>query len=197
MEKKNEKLKENLATGASTAMGAAVGVIAGSAVAQAASATENPETVEAEVVEEPTVVHVEHHDYHDAPAQSEQQTDVDNHLQAQPVGPEPIGEPQVRVLSDDVVLTEDGPSEVALVEVDGQPILVADMNMDGEANLMAADLNENGMLDEGEVIDVTDQHIQMAQFHDPAQAGMDQYLASNDGIDPDFVNDANVDDYLA
>ncbi len=211
MEKKNEKLMENVATGVSAAIGATVGVVAGNTIAQPASAAETVEVepvdvdeeteeVVAEVVEtaaqetaaqeavQPSVIYVEHHYYHDAPAQ-----------QSQTAGQQPVDqqhdEPQIHVVSDEVVETEDGPMELAVVEIEGQAIAVADTNMDGEANIMVSDINQNGVIDDGEAVDVTNQHISMEQFHEPMECGMGNEIAQADDID--FVNDANVDDFLA
>ena len=61
---------------------------------------------------------------------------------------------------------------------------------------MASDLNLNGEIEEQEMIDVSDENIAMDPFQQEAtNMDNDMYLASHDT--PDYVNDANVDAYMA
>lgn len=119
--------------------------------------------------------------------------------------PENPEEPTVEVLDYQHVSDGQGnEADVAVVSINGQPTGIADTTMDGYANVAFADANGNGQLDEDEVIDVTDQHIAMQPFHDaaPTTAGNDIDPGAdpdNTLVDngPDYVNDGNVDDYMA
>ncbi len=215
MEKKNKNLKEDVATMGGSMLGSTAGVVAGNAISQKANAAE---TIEVEAVANepaPTEAQAQHHhapvEHHAqatptpaptvAPAPSQQMEaqvieDSPSHDESTVATEAPIAEPQVEVISCDVVVNDDGHMmEVAEVSYGGNPVYVADINMDGEVNLIAADINGNGQFDEGEVINVTDQHLSMDPLHEAINMGDE--LADNSLIDQDYVNDANVDDYLA
>ena len=170
MEKKDRKVKESVATGASSIAGAAVGVVGANVIAQevnAAEVTEQEEIV-AQPVDEPVI---------------------------QPE-PDPISpDPQVEVLGYGPVINEDGTqADVAVVAVDGQPVAIGDLDGDGMADVMASDLNQNGVIDNNEIIDISNENIAMEPFQQEAEMGGDDlYLASNDG--DDYINNANIDDY--
>jgi hypothetical protein len=83
--------------------------------------------------------------------------------------------------------------DVAVLNVDGYEIGVCDVDMDGKADVMVCDINNNGVIEEGEFHIVTDQNIDMQPFQD--HVGYDQQYAHNDM--PDYVNDADVDSYMA
>jgi hypothetical protein len=79
---------------------------------------------------------------------------------------------------------------VYFIDVDGE---------DGEFELMATDVNANGRLEENEITDISDQHMQVSQFQELAQASgngggtgneVEDYYASNENL-PDYVNDAD------
>ena len=61
------------------------------------------------------------------------------------------------------------------------------------ADVIVADLNNNGQIDTGEVENVTGAGISMQPFQDAA--GFNPQYAQNDL--PDYVNDADVDNYMA
>lgn len=118
------------------------------------------------------------------------------------------GDPEVVVLGSEVVTADDGSqAEIAAVSVNGQSVVFADTTMDGYANIAATDVNGNGQIDDNEIVDVSDQGISMQPFrggagmvdtassdaNTPAQP--DNTLASTD--EPDYTNDANVDDFMA
>ena len=183
MEKKERKIKESVATGASSVIGAAVGVVGANVVAQSVNAAEvtDQEAITTppasdEVVAEP----VRPQDNQDEPIQSDMPQDT-----------------QVEVLSYETVTNEDGSqADLAVVAVDGQPVVIGDLDGDGIADVMASDLNLNGEIEEHEMIDVSDENIAMDPFQQEAtNMNNDMYLASHDT--PDYVNDANVDAYMA
>lgn len=118
------------------------------------------------------------------------------------------GEPEVTVLGSEVVTAEDGSqAEVAAVSADGQTVVIADTTMDGYANIAATDVNGNGQIDDNEIVDVTGQGISMQPFRDGSEmvdtnqpvddttVQPDNTLASAD--EPDYINDGNVDDFMA
>ena len=60
---------------------------------------------------------------------------------------------------------------------------------------MASDLNNNNQLDEGEIVDISDQNVEMQPLQDAANmGGNDMIVQAND---VDYINDANVDEYMA
>lgn len=195
MEKKNSNLKSNVATGASSTVGAAMGVAAGTAFTQPAHATE---------VEEPATA-PQPHNSHPQPAkpepvkpeptpQTEPVKPVSNPVTSEPVKPE---EPDVQVISYETVTNEDGSQmDVAVVAVEGDPVIIGDLNQDGIADVMAHDGNHNGQLEPNEVQDISGQQLAMQPLHDAVDPNIGGYIAQNDS-EPDYTNDANVDDYMA
>ncbi len=81
---------------------------------------------------------------------------------------------------------------VALVSIDDQPVMFVDSNQNGEVDITIADENRNGMLDEGEVRDVSDAHITMPTADDISDNTMAVY--TDDGTE-DYSNDADVTVY--
>ena len=116
------------------------------------------------------------------------------HPMAQPAIQQTTGaevEPEVEVLECGTVTNDDGSQmDVAVVSVNGEEVGVIDVNQDGVADVMAADVNGNGTIDQGEIADVSSEGIQM-------QPLQDQYLAQNDPAlqGPDYVNDGDVTSY--
>lgn len=176
-----ENIKSNAASGASSAVGAGIGVVAGTTLANGANAAETSEMPfhadepEVEVIEsEPT-----------------RQT-VQQPVSTQTAGA--TGEPEVDVLSYERVTNEDGSQmDVAVVSVGGQQAVVADVDLDGTADVIVSDLNGNGAIEDNEFVDVTGQGVMMASFQQAAQVDNSMTLAQN----PDYVNDADVTDYMA
>lgn len=129
--------------------------------------------------------------------------DMANHMAEDPMvqpisddpNPQPVSqESTVRVVAveEDVDL-EGTVVNVAAVEVNNDRVILIDANQDGEVNLMASDDNNNGELEDDEIIDVTEDHIAM-----PTQADVvdNVVLASNDEL-PDYSNDADITSYEA
>lgn len=183
-ETKNE-VKKHVATGASTAVGATAGVIIGSIVTPGSAAA-------AEVVTpEPGQVQVEQ--VHVVPETVE------------PAKPEPAKqepgtsgtatpEPEVEVVGYDRIANEDGSQmDVAVLNVNGHEVGVIDTNLDGAADVLVCDVNQNGVIEQGEMQLVQGQDIAMQPLQDAA--GFSPQFAQNNL--PDYVNDADVDTYMA
>lgn len=110
--------------------------------------------------------------------------------------------PQVQVLGVCENVTEEGITQSAAVLTNGTEVaVVADIDGDGIADILAVDENHNQQLDEGEVYDFSDQNVHMADYQEAylaqqqemEQSQMDNmaYSASDDTM-PDYCNDANL-----
>ena len=183
-ETKNE-VKKNVATGASTAAGATTGVVIGSAI--------TPDSAEAAEVVTPDPA------LQPSPAPEPAPEPV---LEPEPVSqptPEPSApqsemETEVEVVGYDRVTNEDGSQmDMAVLRVNGSEVGVVDVNLDGKADALVSDLNQNGVIEEGEIEIVQGQDIAMQPLADAA--GFSPQFAQNDL--PDYVNDADVDTYTA
>lgn len=177
-----EKIKKNVATGASTVGGATAGVVIGAAVNTAtAEEVVTPETTsqpEPKPVSKPQ------------PAKPDQTEPIEP---VEPVGPL-VHEPEVEVVGYDRLTDEDGSQiDIAVLNVDGDEVGVLDANLDGEADLLINDANQDGVIDEGETQIVQGEGIAMQPFQDAV--GFDPQYAQNDI--PDYVNNADVDTYMA
>ncbi len=170
-EKKNE-VKKNMATGASTAAGATVGVVVGSVIA--------PNEAHAAEVSEPVV----------RPVHSPSDTlSVSPNSAPSPSEPEPT----VEVVGYDRVTMDDSTqADIAVLNVNGHQLGVVDSNLDGMADYVCCDLNQNGVIEPGEIESVQHHNIPMQPLQE--EAGFDLQYARNDI--PDYVNDADVDTYL-
>ena len=117
-------------------------------------------------------------------AQQPEQTNVTE-------GDTPQVEPEV--LAYETVSGADGSQmDVAVVSVGGQTVGVYDVNQDGTADLLVADENNNQQIEENEIHDISSQNVSMQALHD-------DYMAQNDPSmqGPDYINDGNVDNYMA
>lgn len=109
----------------------------------------------------------------------------------------PIDEPQVAVLGYETVTNDDGSQmDIAMINIEGHDAAVIDANMDGRADYIAVDTDGDSQVDEGEIVDVSHENIAMQDFQQAADMNQNNYLAMG-GEGPDYVNDANVDGYLA
>lgn len=81
---------------------------------------------------------------------------------------------------------------LAVVDVDGVQYAVTDSDGDGYADFLGTDNNGNGIFDYDEIYDISDDNIEMPTSQDPC--GEDDFLLS---CENDYINDANVDDYIA
>lgn len=106
---------------------------------------------------------------------------------------QPQHEPVIEVLNYETVTTADGSlADVAVVNVNGQSVGLYDVNQDGIADLAAQDLNNDNQIAANEISDISDMGISMQPFHE-------EYLAQNssDTSDTDYINDGNVESYMA
>lgn len=87
------------------------------------------------------------------------------------------------------------PVDIATMRVDGHQAAVVDYGRTGEADVIAVDLNDNDRVDAGESIYVSGQHIAMDPLRDAANDNALADLMDDEGSD--YVNDANVDNYLS
>lgn len=190
--KKTEKsnVKADVLTGMSSALGATVGMQIGEASAIEAQAAEVvvPEP-EPELEPEPVLVSEPEPDPQPVPVS---EPDPEPVPQSEP---ESVlsSEPTVQVLAYQTVDNGDGTqSDLALVNVDGQEMVVGDINQDGIADVVMADVNQNEQIDDNEIADVSGYGIGMSQFQNPAEANNSNlYLADNQ----DYVNDADVTEF--
>ncbi len=205
MEDKKKKISDNVAAGMGSTIGAAAGIVAGSVVAQPSEAAENPSEVEIQNVAAP------HHEYHTPPIHESVQVvevepstpesnaeEVVTPEQTEPtqLNPEIINSGKVDVLE---YITERDASgseyDVAVLKVDGQNVVIGDLNQDGYGDVMVSDLNADGVIDPNEAIDIRDQQISMEPFREAALGPTEDIADVN--IDPDYTNDADVQDYIA
>ena len=81
----------------------------------------------------------------------------------QPTGNEGSDAHEVQVLG----VYENGEGQEMAILTDGETVAaVLDANGDGKANVIGVDENMNGQLEEGEIYDISDQHISMSQYED-------------------------------
>ena len=133
------------------------------------------------------------------------ETDYTGNAGADPVAQNPTPEPQptgneggdaheVQVLG----VYENGEGQEMAILTDGETVAaVLDANGDGEANVIGIDENMNGQLEEGEIYDISDQHISMSQYEDAYLAQQQEQIqqehetfAYNADDQQDYNNDA-------
>lgn len=91
-------------------------------------------------------------------------------------------------------------SIIGTASINGQAVYFIDVDgEDNEFELMVSDTNGNNLVDEGEVVDISEQHMSVSHFEQLAQAEQSnhnesetpvQYYANNEDL-PDYVNDAD------
>jgi hypothetical protein len=189
VETKNE-VKKNVATGTSTAAGATVGVVIGTALSPTeANATE---VTSSETIGQPSIQTTAEPHASILP----QDTVVEPTGVEQSVGQDPTEQEKVdiEVVGYDRVTNEDGSQmDLAVLNVNGNEVGVVDVNLDGEADAIICDANHNGLVEEDEIQIVHGQGIAMQPMAE--EAGFNPEYAQNDL--PDYVNDADVDTYMA
>lgn len=214
-EKKTSEMKSNVISGMSSTVGAAAGVVAGSVISSEVNAAEIPVTPEDQ--QEVEVVSSQpsnasgstiHHnpeptpdpDPDPVPEPTPEPDPVPEPTPEPTPDPEPVPEPtpdpEIEVVSYETISDEDGSQmDVAVINAQGQTVMIADVDQNGYADLMASDLNNNNQLDEGEIVDISDQNVEMQPLQDAANmGGNDMIVQAND---VDYINDANVDEYMA
>ena len=205
-EKKTSDVKSNVISGMSSTVGAAVGVVAGSIISSEVNAAEIPaaeipvtpeEEQDVEVVSsQPSNTGGSTPSHNPTPHPTLEPATEPNPTPEPTPASEPRPEPEIEVVSYETVTNEDGSQmDVAVVNAQGQAVMIADVDQNGVADIMAADLNNNGQLDNGEIVDVSDQNIAMQPLQDAANMNGNNMVAQTG--EPDYINDANVDDYIA
>ena len=91
-------------------------------------------------------------------------------------------------------------SIIGTASVNGQSVYFIDVDgQDDEFEYMVSDANGNQRVDEGEIIDISQQHVSVSHFEQMAQSNQSahdnedqpvQYYANNEDL-PDYVNDAD------
>lgn len=204
----NGNLTSGVITGAATGVGALVGAVAGSFAANAinrhGSDEINPDDIIVTPESDDDDVQVTVVERPDGPTTTVTVT-VEQGNRPEPA-PAPVPEPEpepareIEVLGYEHINTEDG-SEMDLVvlSVDGTEVGIVDVDMDGRADVMLADVNGDGVIDENEVVPIEGVDIAMVDLinaapgADPMTPGEPQYAQA----DLDYTNDANVDMYFA
>ena len=75
---------------------------------------------------------------------------------------------------------------VALVEIDGNEVMLVDMDIDYVADVMITDTSGNGQIESNEIIDISGEGVGM-----PTMSDGDFFMAQND-MEPDYTNDADM-----
>lgn len=205
-EKKTSDVKSNVISGMSSTVGAAVGVVAGSIISSEVNAAEIPaaeipvtpeEEQDVEVVSsQPSNTGGSTPSHNPTPHPTPEPATEPNPTPEPTPASEPRPESEIEVVSYETVTNEDGSQmDVAVVNAQGQAVMIADVDQNGLADIMASDLNYNGQLDNGEIVDVSDQNIAMQPLQDAANMNGNNMVAQTG--EPDYINDANVDDYIA
>lgn len=192
-----ETIKKAATYATSTAAGAVAGVMAGAAMAGQpthAQEVEVEDTIAPPTADEPTANHHEQPAQNQAQAQTQSQTQAETPVQPETPAQTNTGNDEVEVIGYDRVTNEDGSQmDVAVVNVNGNEVGIIDLDLDNEADVIVCDLNHNGVIEENEMQVVHGEGLAMQPFQEAA--GFDPLYAQNDM--PDYVNDANVDTYMA
>lgn len=216
-EQKSNNGKKVAATVAAAAVG---GIIGGAGTAAAASMYQDAQDGETETsVEEETPTSTAKPD--PKPVEEPQinpeevavtvdgngETDYTNNGGADPVAQSPQATPtsneegggnDVQVLGVYEAQGENGQTMEAAILTDGQEVVaVVDVDGDGVADVLLADENHNQQIDEGEVYDVSSDHVQMSQYENAYLAQQQEQMqqeqetfAYNADSQQDYNNDA-------
>lgn len=206
-------LKSDLLTGTSAAAGATIGMVAGNALASEVHAAELPDEYSTPIA--PTshsnVGHnISTHVQETVASTSPTQSSTPEHImepgptiEPEPApAPEPESEPipveqdetpEVIVVDYGTVASEDGSQmDIAIVSIDGQEVFIVDENQDGNADVLMSDVNGDGNIDCNEILNIEGEGISMSPFQTEVMGDSHTLVA-----DSDYINDANVDDYMA
>lgn len=173
----------------SSAFGAAMGVVAGNMAESAMAFEQEDPKVERHdiIVDDPTVV-------------------PENDINTPTINPEPTilpedpptVEPDIQVLSVEQIQLEGyGPANVAGILVNGQQGMVIDLNNDNIAEALAVDLNEDGTINENEIIDISYENIAMSDLAaaiSPMSDPNSDILLTNQS---DYESQGDVQEYFA
>lgn len=193
-ENNRNEFKKNVGTGASTTAGAAAGVILGNVISPTeAQAQEIPNP-------EPNPVPTPEPEPQPEPAptpkpepQPQPQPNPEPEPTPEPT-PEPQPQPEVEVIAYERITNEDGSqADLAILNVEGNEVGVLDVDLDGNADILMCDFNDNGIIEENECETIQGEDFAMQPLQDAA--GFNPAFAQNDL--PDYVNDADVEPYMA
>lgn len=199
---KNQNTTANVVTAASSAASSAIGATAGIVGAELVM----PAKAAAQTVQSPVAGNHTSHRQEEPAANQQTHTipekpiahpeevpaEADAELQNDGLLVDPA-DPVIDVIEYETLQGEGGQQvDLAVVAVDGQEIGFFDVDQDGFADLVAMDVNGDGTITEEEIEDVSLSGISMDQMHN-------QFLAQNDPSleGPDYVNDGDVESYLA
>lgn len=103
-------------------------------------------------------------------------------------------EPQIVNDDDDVVILgvvhdDETGHNVGAMSIQGQDVVVVDVDGDMEFDVLLSDLNGDGVLQDDEIMDIRGEGLSVASLGGFSD-GTDNLYASND--EPDYTNDANV-----
>lgn len=227
-EKKNNKGRKIAATAATVAVGGVIGGVGTAAAMKYSSKAEEEEpqnseeqeaqTEEAKVEEEPLVETKSEtaqntEEIYVVPDNGDSEPDYTNLGNADPVvttdGQATVQvtaavedtQPEVQVLGIYEHVTDEGIHQTAAILTDGTEVAaVVDVNGDGRADVLAMDDNHDQQIDEGEIVDISDQNVHMTDYEQMyseqqmEQQQMDDmaYNASNDNM-PDYDNNGYTD----
>lgn len=96
------------------------------------------------------------------------------------------GDAEVEILG--VVHDPETGANIGGMVVDGQAVVLIDVDNSGEFDYAAVDANGDGQISADEIVEITDQHISVEHF-ESMSTGEDPLYAAND-MTPDYVNDA-------
>lgn len=101
------------------------------------------------------------------------------------------GSPEIHVIAVQNDVDLNGHSvDVAHVSVGDEHVALVDVTQNGEADVMIADSNHNGLIDGNELHDISDSHIPMPSTDD-VEGGYGQMTQSDTDL-PDYSNDADI-----
>lgn len=228
--KKNENVKANMAAAASSTLGAAVGVVGGTLLSEEIHAAQVEDPVlpeDPQATDDVPIVDVEAptHSTASQPTVAATTSHV-TPVNVEPIAPEPIPEPDpipdpdpeptpgpnvmpastlspdVQVLDYQTITGADGQQmDAALVNISGNHALIVDADRDGVADALVADANNNGQIDNDEVVDISMHQLSMSELqaaanHETVADPAPNVMAQN-AYNSDYENNANVDDYMA
>lgn len=222
--KKNENVKANMAAAASSTLGAAVGVVGGTLLSEEIHAAQVEDPVlpeDPQATDDVPIVDVEAptHSTASQPTVAATTSHV-TPVNVEPIAPEPIPDPDpeptpgpnvmpastlspdVQVLDYQTITGADGQQmDAALVNISGNQALIVDADRDGVADALVADANNNGQIDNDEVVDISMHQLSMSELQAAANpdpvADPDPNVMAQNAYNSDYENNANVDDYMA
>lgn len=175
-------------------------------IAEATETEINPETPEAIVAEAEPATPTEDSQHITHVTNNYYTTEVHNHPEpiaetvaedskATPVKEEPPVEPvaddEVRILGVETVHTPEGYSmDVVGVAVGDDPALLVDINQDGYLDVLIHDDNQNGLIEENEIHDISGANMNMADLG--IQMPHDDFYMASDEAPLDNFEDPNI-----